>query len=57
MTAFFLYESDLRRRLKLKRPEEALPLERKWALPAPPFIPEFKRERPPPEETIDPAGP
>ena len=33
MSAFLLYDRDLRRHLDLKRPDEVLPLEKKWATP------------------------
>lgn len=57
MTAFFLFERDLRARLALKRPDEVVPLDKKWALPggnAPP--PAVVPLRPPPEEMVDPAA-
>ena len=52
MTAFLLYERDLRRRLGLVRPDE--PLEKKWLVEkkAPPAL-----VSPPAPAAIDPSGP
>jgi hypothetical protein len=61
MTAFLCYERDLRKRLALKRPDEAVPLERKWAIESPPpastTAPSSTAPTPASHATPDPAEP